>query len=234
LSNQSVQVGVGGALNVQVSATDIVDGLVVNHEGTVGVFQSGVGGQDGVVGLDNGSGDLRGGVDGEFQFGLLAIVDRETFQRESTETGTSTTTEGVEDQETLETGTVVGQFSDTVQNQVDDFFTNGVVTTGIVVGGIFLSGDQLFGVEELTVGTGTDFIDDSGLQINKDGSGNVLAGTSLREESVERVVTTSNGLVRGHLTIRLDTVFQTVEFPTGVTNLDTGLTDMDRDTFTHF
>jgi hypothetical protein len=32
------------------------------------------------------------------------------------------------------------------------------VTTGVVVGGIFLTGDQLLGVEELTVNTGADFV----------------------------------------------------------------------------
>ena len=31
--------------------------------------------------------------------------------------------------------------------------TDGVVTTGEVVGGVLLTGDQLFRVEELTVGT---------------------------------------------------------------------------------
>lgn len=45
---------------------DIVDSFVVNYEGVVGVFQGGVGGQDGVVGFNNSGGDLGGGVDGEF------------------------------------------------------------------------------------------------------------------------------------------------------------------------
>jgi len=33
------------------------------------------------------------------------------------------------------------------------------VTSGEVVGGVFLSGDELLGVEELSVGAGSDFID---------------------------------------------------------------------------
>jgi len=41
----------------------------------------------------------------------------------------------------------------------------------------------------------------------------MLASTSFREESVESIITSSDGLVRWHLTIRLDTVFQTEEFP---------------------
>ena len=59
LANQPVQVGVGGALDVEVAAADVVDGLVVNHEGTVRVLQGGMGGQDGVVGLNNSSGHLQ-------------------------------------------------------------------------------------------------------------------------------------------------------------------------------
>ena len=54
LADQTVEVGVGWALNVQVAAADVVDGLVVHHEGAIGVLQGGVGGQDGVVGLHHG------------------------------------------------------------------------------------------------------------------------------------------------------------------------------------
>jgi hypothetical protein len=128
----------------------------------------------------------------------------------------------VEDQETLETSTVVGELADTVQSQVDEFFTDGVVTTGVVVGSIFLTSDQLFGVEQLTVGTSADFIDDSGFEIDENATRDVLAGTSFREEGVEGIVTTTNGLVRRHLTIGLDTVFQAEQFPAGITDLEGG------------
>ena len=56
----------------------------------------------------------------------------------------------------LETSALIGKFSDSVEDEIDDFFTDGVVTTGVVVGGIFFTGDQLFRVEKLTVGTGSD------------------------------------------------------------------------------
>ena len=45
------------------------------------------------------------------------------------------------------------------------------MTTGEVVGGILLTGDQLLGVEQLTVGTGADLIDHGGLQIDEHGAG---------------------------------------------------------------
>ena len=51
LPHQTVDVGVGGSLDVQVAATDVPARLVVHEEGAVRVFQGGVGVQDGVVGL---------------------------------------------------------------------------------------------------------------------------------------------------------------------------------------
>ena len=114
LGNQSVQVGVGWSLNIQVSAADIVDGLVVDHEGAVRVFQGGMGGQDGVVWLNNSCGNLGSWVDGELQLGFLTVVDAQPFHKEGGEAGAGTTTEGVEDEESLETGTLVSQFPDSV------------------------------------------------------------------------------------------------------------------------
>jgi hypothetical protein len=132
----------------------------------------------------------------------------------------------VEANESLESGTVVSQLSDSVQAQVDDFFTNGVVTSGEVVSGVFLSGDQLLWVEELSVGSSSDFVTDGWLQVQEDGSWDVLSGTSLREEGVESIITTTDGLIRWHLTVWLDSVLEAEELPAGVTNLDTSLSDM--------
>ena len=79
MPNESVQISVTWSFDVQVPPADIVDGFVVDHEGTVGVFEGGVGGKDGVVRLHDGRRDLRGGVHIELQLTLLAIVNRETF-----------------------------------------------------------------------------------------------------------------------------------------------------------
>ena len=35
LANDSVEVGVGRALNIQVATADVIDGLIVDHEGAV-------------------------------------------------------------------------------------------------------------------------------------------------------------------------------------------------------
>ena len=53
LTNQTIQIGISWPLNIQITTANIVNGLVVNHESTIGMIQSGVGGQDRVVGLNN-------------------------------------------------------------------------------------------------------------------------------------------------------------------------------------
>jgi len=227
LSDESVKVGVGGSLDVKISAADIVDGLVVEHDGDVGVLEEGVVGEDGVVRLNDGGGDLGGGVDGESKLGLLAVIDGKSLEEEGTETGAGTATNSVEDEEALETSALIGQLTDSVKAEINDLLTDGVVTTGKVVGGVLLTGDELLGVEELTVGTGTDLVDDGGLEIEEHTSGDVLASTSLGEEGVESVVATTDSLIGGHLTVGLNSVLEAEELPAGVTNLDTGLTDVD-------
>ena len=87
-------------------------------------------------------------------------------------------------------------------------------------------------MEELPVGSSPHFINNSGLQIQEDAPRDVLAGSSLAEEGVEGVVSSTDGLIRRHLSIRLDTMLQAVEFPSGITNLDSSLSDMDGDTLT--
>ena len=87
-------------------------------------------------------------------------------------------------------------------------------------------------MEELSVGSSPHFVDHGRLQVQEDRTRDVFSGTSFAEESVEGVITSANGLVGRHLTVRLDTVLQAVEFPAGITDLDTSLTKMNRDTFT--
>ena len=66
--------------------------------------------------------------------------------------------------------------------------------------------------------------DHSWLQVDKHGPGNVFASAGLREEGGEGVV--PERLVRRHVSVRLDAMFQAVEFPTGITNLAASLANM--------
>jgi len=226
LSDESVKVGVGGSLNIELSSADIVDGFVIEHNGNIGVLKKRVSGENGVVRLNNSGGDLGRGVDGESELGFLSVIDGKSFKKERSESRSSSSSNGVEDKESLKSGTVISELSDSVKTEIDDFLSDGVMSSGEVVGGIFLSGDQLFGVEKLSVGSGSDFINDGGFKIEEDSSGDVLSGSGFREESVEGIISSSDGLIRGHLTIRLDSVLKAEKFPAGVTDLDTSLSDV--------
>ena len=50
-------------------------------------------------------------------------------------------------------------------------------------------------MEELSVGTSSDFVNNGWLEIEEDTSGDVFTSTSLGEEGVESIITTTNGLV---------------------------------------
>ena len=97
----------------------------------------------------------------------------------------------------------------------------------VVVGSIFLAGDDLLGVVQLTVSASSDFVANTGLQINKHSAGDMLAGASLREEGVEGIITTAHSLVGWHLAVGLDAVFQAVKLPAGISSLDASLADVD-------
>jgi hypothetical protein len=101
LSNQAVEMLEVRTGNIQVATADIVDGFIVDQESTVGVLDGAVGAENGVVRLDNGGGSSWRWVNCELELGFLAVVGGETLKQQRTETGSSSTTEGVEDQETL-------------------------------------------------------------------------------------------------------------------------------------
>ncbi|PWA21167.1 hypothetical protein CCH79_00009382 [Gambusia affinis] len=73
---------------------------------------------------------------------------------------------------------------------------------------------------------------DSGLQVHIHSPGDVLSRTGLTEEGIEGVVSSSCGLITRHQTIRLDAMFQTIQLPAGIANLDSSLTNMDGNTLT--
>merc|ERR1712080_461119 len=233
LADQPVKVSIAGPLNVEVPPADVIDRLVVHHERAVAVLQGGVRAQCRVVWLHHCSGNLWRWVDAELQLGLLAIVNRQALHQKRGEAGSGAAAEGVEDEEALEAGAVVSQLPHSVQHQVDDLLADGVVTAGVVVGGVLLARHHLLRVEQLPVGSGPDLVDDSGLEVEKDGPRNMLAGAGFREEGGERVILWLSSFNSRKLTVRLDAVLHAVELPAGVAHLDSSLSNMNGDAFPH-
>lgn len=130
-----------------------------------------------VIWLDNRCGGLGSGVNAELQLALLAIVDGETLHQESSKTGSSSTTERVEDQETLETRAVIRNAANSVKNLINQLLANSVMATSIVVGSVLFASDHVLWVEKAAVGTSANLVDYIGLEIAVDGSRNILALT---------------------------------------------------------
>ena len=188
LRDQPIEVGVRGPLDVERTAADVVHGLVVEHDRDVGVLEQRVRREDRVVWLDDSGRDLRRRVDREAELGLLAVVDREALEQQRAEAGARAAADGVEDEEALQAGAVVGELADAVEREVDDLLADGVVAAGEVVGGVLLAGDELLRVEELAVGARADLVDDGRLEVEEDAARDVLARARLGEEGVEGVV----------------------------------------------
>lgn len=101
---------------------------------------------------------MRGGVDGELEFALLAVIHGQSFHEERREPGSSAASERVEDEEALQSGAVVSELANSVENEINDLFADCVMTASIIIGSIFLASNELFGVEQLPVHASPDFI----------------------------------------------------------------------------
>jgi len=227
LSDETVQVLVGGTGDVEVAAANVVDSLVVDQEGTVGVLDGGVGGENSVVRLNDSSRDAGSRVHGELELGLLAVLGRKTLEEKSTKTGTSSTTEGVEDQEALERLAVVGDTADTIHDIVDHLLANGIVATSVVVGSILFAADQHLRVEEGAVAAGADLVDGGGVEIDEERTGDMLAAAGLSEEGLKRARVANVLGVGVRTTISAEAMLQKVELPGRVTQLGTSLADVE-------
>jgi hypothetical protein len=233
LTNETVEVGVSWALNVEVATANVVQGLVVDLHGDISVLKQGVHAEHSVVRLHHCSGHLRATPHCETDLGLLAIINRETLEEQASKTGASAATASVVDNKALQTSAVVSKLTQTIQDQVNNILSYRLVATSEVVGSIYLTREQLLWVEQLTVGASTDFINHGWLEVNVHTTRHVLSCTGLGEECVECIIASTNGLVRGHLAIRLNSVLQAEQLPARISNLATGLTHVDADTLTH-
>lgn len=84
----------------------------------------------------------------------------------------------MEKQEPLKTCALVSQSLNSVQNKVNNLLANGVVTTGIVSGSIFIDCDELLRVEELAASS-ANFISNCGFQVYEHCPGHLLANNGL-------------------------------------------------------
>merc|ERR1712048_1210839 len=229
--DEVVEVSVGGGGQLQGSEADVVQGLVVNHHDLIGVLDELVDGEGGVVRLDDGVGHFRGGEHGEGAHHPVGVLLADLGDEQGAHSRAGAATEGVGDLEALEAVAALSLFSDNVEDGVDELSTLGVVTLGPVVTSTSLTEDEVVGSEELTEGTSTDGVHGAGLEVHKDGTGDVTATGGFVVVDVDSLELEVGVTVVGAGGV--NTVFVGDDFPELSTDLVTALAGLDVDDFSH-
>jgi hypothetical protein len=79
-----------------------------------------------------------------------------------------------------------------LHDTVNLLLANGIVATGVVVGGILLAADQHLRVEERSVLPSADLVNRRGVEIEEDGPGDIFAVARLGEEGLVRAAIIGN------------------------------------------
>ena len=136
---QMIQVTIVGVLELQGAEADVVKSFVINAEGFVSVFNQLVNGEGGVVRLNDGVRHLGGWDDGIGAHNTVGEFFADLGDQEGSHTGSSASSEGVGELESLKAVASFCFLADDVQDGVHEFGSFGVVTLGPVVSGSGLS-----------------------------------------------------------------------------------------------
>ncbi|KAI6748574.1 hypothetical protein HG530_015347 [Fusarium avenaceum] len=183
--DEVVEVTVGGVRQLQGSHANVVEGFVVDTERLIGVLDQLVDGESGVIGLNDSVGDLRGRNNGEGGHHSVGELLTDLGNEQRTHTSTSTTTERVGDLEALEAIAALGLTADDIKDLVDELSSLSVMTLRPVVSSTRLAENEVVGSEKLTERTSADGIHGTGLQIDEDGTRDVLVAGSLYAHALE-------------------------------------------------
>merc|ERR1719471_186423 len=158
---------------------DAVERFVVDDVGLVSVLEELVGGQDGVVGLDNRVGDLGRRIDGVGLGQTVRVGIADLEQEQSSETGARASAERVGNLEALDVAGALRLLTDDIDGLLDDLGALGVVALGPVVARAGVSEHEVVGLESLADRRGGDNIERTGLEVDHDGARDPLAGALL-------------------------------------------------------
>jgi hypothetical protein len=177
--NQVVKVSVRWVGELEGSHADVVESLVVDTEGLIRVLDQLMDGEGSIVWLDNGVGHLGGWDNGEGSHHTVGELLTDLGDQERTHTSTGSTTKRVGDLETLKAVASLSLTTNDIEDLVDELSTLSVMSLSPVVASSRLTEDEVVGAEELTERTSTDGIHGTWLQIDEDGTRNILVAGSL-------------------------------------------------------
>jgi hypothetical protein len=229
--DQVVKITVGWGGELEGSEADVVKGLVVNAHNLIGVLDQLMDWEGGVVGLNDGVGDLGGWHDGESGHNSVGVLFTDLGDQKGAHTWTGTTTEWVSNLETLEAIAAFSFLADNVENGVNELSTLGVMSLGPVVTGTSLSEDEVVRSEELTEGSSSNGVHGSWLKIHKNGSWDVTTTGGFVEVDVDALEL--EVWVTVVWTSGVNAVFVRNDFPELSTDLVTALATLDVYDFSH-
>ncbi len=172
--DEVVEITVAWVVELERAHADVVESLVVDAEGLIGVLDELMDGEGGVVGFNNGIGDLWRWNNGEGGHHAVRELFTDLGDEERAHTSTSTTTERVGDLEALETVAALSLTAHNIEHLINKLSTLGVMSLGPVVSGTALAEDEVVRTEELPEWTSTDGIHGTRLQIDEDRAGDIL------------------------------------------------------------
>jgi len=231
-ADEMVQVTVGGGGELERSEANVVERLVVNAVGLVGVLDQLMDGERGVVRLDYGVADLGRWHYGEGVHNSVGVLLSDLGDEERAHAGTGAATEGVSQLKALKAIARLGLLSHNVQNTVYELGALGVVTLGPVVTGTTLAEDEVVRAEDLTERARSDGVHGTRLQVYEDGSWHVLAASGLVVVDVDSLeLQIAVAMVRSGW---VDSVLVGDDLPEFSADLVTALASLKMDNFSHF
>ena len=224
-----ITVGWGGEL--EGSEADIVKGFVVNDLDLIGVLDQLMDGEGSVVWLNNGVRDFWGWEDRESAHDSVWVLFSDLGDEEGSHSGSSTTTKGVGDLETLEAVAAFSFLSDNIEDGVNELSSLSVMSLGPVVTGTSLSEDEVVWSEELSEWASSDGVHGTWLKIHKDGSWDVSSSGGFVVVNVDSLELEVGVSVVGSGGV--NSVLVRDDFPELGTNLVTALSSLNVNDFSH-
>ena len=230
--DEMVKITVGWGGELEGSEADIIKGFVINAHNLIGVFDKLMDGEGSVVWLNNGIGDLWGWHDGESDHHSVWVFLSDLGDEESSHTGSSSSSKGVSNLETLKAIATFSFFSNDIEDGVDKFGTLGVMTLGPVVTGTRLSEDKVVWTEDLSEWARPYRVHGTWFKVNEDGPRDVLAAGGFVVVHVDSLQLQVGVTVVG--TGRVNAVFVGDDLPELGADLVAALAALDVYEFAHF
>ena len=200
--DEMVEVAVRWVVELEGAHADVVERLVVNAEGLIGVLDELVDGESRIVRLNDGIRHLWRWDDGEGGHHAVGELLADLADEKRSHTGTSAPAERVGDLKALEAVAALGLAADDIEDLVDELGTFGVVALGPVVAGTGLTEDEVVRAEELTEWAGTDSVHGAWLQVDEHGAWDILVAGSLQHGSVGLVLASLRRHRRRHTSLK--------------------------------